>query len=243
MDSRMKWLAEDKIAHRGYHNSRYPENSMGAFKRAIDHGFSIELDIHMLSDGEIVVYHDDNLKRVTGVDKDIEKCTYEEIKNLKLLDSNENIPLFKDVLNEVNGKVGIMIELKTRGKAGPLEEKTYEMLKNYKGRYIIQSFNPFSVAWFYKNAPEIVRGQLSGYFKDDDLSLVSRVLLRNYLLNFLSKPDFINYDINYLHRLPIKLIRCKGKFVFGWTARSKTEFCDALNRCENAVFEDFNPCE
>lgn len=242
MDSRMKWLAEDKIAHRGYHNSKYPENSMGAFKRAIDHGFSIELDIHMLLDGEIVVFHDDNLKRVTGVDKDIEKCTYKEIKNLKLLHSDETIPLFQDVLDEVNGKVGIMIELKNMKKAGSLEEKTFEMLKNYKGRLIIQSFNPLSVAWFHKNAPKIIRGQLSGYFKNDKLSVVSKLLLRNYLLNFLSKPDFVNYDINYLHRLPIKLLRAKGKFVFGWTARSKTEYCDALKRCENAVFEDFNPC-
>ncbi|GMQ61030.1 glycerophosphodiester phosphodiesterase family protein [Vallitalea maricola] len=243
MDSRMKWLAEDKIAHRGYHNSRYPENSMGAFKRAIDHGFSIELDIHILLDGEIVVYHDDNLKRVTGVDKDIEKCTYEEIKNLKLLDSNETIPLFKDVLDEVNGKVGIMIEFKNGGKAGCLEEKTYKMLKNYKGRFIIQSFNPFSVAWFHKNAPEIIRGQLSGNFKDDNLSLLAKIILRNCLLNFLSKPDFVNYDINYLHKLPIKILKRRGKFIFGWTARNKTEYDNALNKCKNAVFEDFNPCE
>lgn len=241
MDERMKWLVDEKIAHRGYHNNQYPENSMGAFKRALDHGFGIELDVHIIKDGNVVVFHDDNLKRVTGVDKDIEEYTYNEIKDLKLFNSDEVIPLFEDVLSEVNGKVGIMVELKNAGKIGPLEEKTYDLLKNYKGHYIVQSFNPFSVAWFKNNAPEIIRGQLAGYFENDKLAWIKKFLLRNFLLNRYSKPHFVNYDINYLNRLPIKVLRRKGTEIFGWTARTQKEYDIALKKCINAVFEDFNP--
>ncbi|GKX29244.1 glycerophosphoryl diester phosphodiesterase [Vallitalea longa] len=241
MEKRMKWLAEDKIAHRGYHNDKYPENSIGAFRRAIDYGFSIELDIHLLLDGEIVVFHDDNLKRVTEIDKDIEKCTYEDIRNIKLMNTQEKIPLFQDVLNEVDGKVGIMVELKNRGKAGALEEKAYDMLKKYKGRFVVQSFNPLSMEWFHKNAPHIVRGQLAGYFKHEKVSLITKIALRNLLLNCLSKPDFVNYDIDYLDRLPIKILKLKGKFLFGWTAKNEIEYENALGVCKNVVFENFNP--
>lgn len=242
MDARMKWLVEEKIAHRGYHNRKtIPENSMGAFKSAIDKGFGIELDIHILKDGKVVVFHDDNLKRMTGVDKDIEDCSYEEIKELNLLDTNERIPLFKDVLEVVNGNVGIMVELKNSGKAGRLEEKTYEMLKNYKGNFIVQSFNPFSVAWFKDNAPEIIRGQLSGFYKNNELSWIKKFLLRNFMFNWLSKPHFVNYDIAYLNKLPIRVLTSRNKVVFGWTARSQKEYDEALKTCVNAVFEDFDP--
>lgn len=241
MDKKMKWLAEDKIAHRGYHNDKYPENSMGAFRRAVRYGFSIELDIHLLLDGVIIVFHDDNMKRLTGIDRDIEKCTYQDIKDINLFDTQEKIPLFQDVLNEIDGKVGIMVELKTRGRAGALEEKAYDMLKKYKGRYVVQSFNPLSMEWFYKNAPDIVRGQLSGYFKKEEISSIGKFALRNLLLNCLSRPDFINYDINYLDRLPIKILKRKGKFLFGWTAKNEIEYEEALKICNNVVFENFNP--
>lgn len=241
MDKRMRWLVEEKIAHRGYHNSQYPENSMGAFKRAMEHGYGIELDIHILKDGNVIVFHDDNLKRLTGVDKDIAKCTYGEIKDLKLYDTEERIPLLKDVLAEVNGKFGIMVELKNSVKVGRLEEKTYALLKNYKGDFIVQSFSPFSVAWFKKNAPEFARGQLAGSFKGEQVAWYKKILLRNFMLNGMSKPDFVNYDVRYLDRFIIKLLKRRGKVIFGWTARSQKEYDAALKTCINAVFEDFTP--
>ena len=241
MNNKMKWLLEDKIAHRGYHNDIYPENSMASFRRAIEYGFSIELDVHILLDNRVAVFHDDNLYRMTGMNKKIEQCTYAEIRDLKLLNTSETIPLLQDVLKEINGKVGVMIELKNDKRAGLLEENTYKIVKKYKGKYIIQSFNPLSLAWYRKNAPYIIRGQLSGYFKEDDMSIFLKILLRNLLLNFISKPDFINYDINYIDRLPIKILKLKGKYILGYIAKNKIQYKNALHICDNVLFEDFDP--
>ena len=94
------------IAHRGIHNNlNIPENSIKSFKRAISKNIPIELDIHLTSDDKLVVFHDDNLIRMTGLYKKIRKCTYDEISKLKLLNTNEVIPLLSDVLDLINGKV------------------------------------------------------------------------------------------------------------------------------------------
>lgn len=235
------WLVKKNISHRGFHNGEnIPENSMKAFDAAIENDFAIELDVHILMDENVVVFHDDNLKRMTGVDKVIEKCTYDEISQLKLFNSDEKIPLFKDVLELVNGKVELLIELKSFIKAGRLEEKTYELLKDYEGEYAIQSFNPFSVGWFKRNASNIIRGQLSGSYKGGGLTIIVKFLLRNLLLNLISKPDFINYEIEYLNTLPIILQKRRKKLIVGWTARNEKEYKIALNKCKNVVFEGFN---
>ena len=74
--------------HRGfYDNRKIPENSLLAFKKCLEEKMPIELDLHLLKDGNIVVFHDDNLKRMTGLDKKLKDCTYEDIKDLKLLAS------------------------------------------------------------------------------------------------------------------------------------------------------------
>jgi glycerophosphoryl diester phosphodiesterase len=234
------WLETKGIAHRGFHNNiDAPENSIKAFERAIEFGYAIELDIHILLDNNIVVFHDDNLIRLTGIDKLIEDCTYDEISNLNLQDSQEKIPLFKDVLTLVDGKVELLIELKNRGKVGRLEKKTYDLLKQYRGEYAIQSFNPYSVGWFYNNAPSVIRGQLSGSYRKEKLSMVTKFLLKNLLLNSVSKPNFINYEIKYLDSFPLKLQKLRGKLILGWTAKSEEEYKEALHYCNNAVFEGF----
>lgn len=238
----MKWLADELITHRGYHNGKdIVENSMGAFREALKNGFGIELDIHATKDGKVVVFHDDTLTRMTGVNKVVEECTYNEIKSLTLLETDEHIPLLKDVLKEVNGKVGIMIELKNMGAPGILEEKTYELLKDYSGDFIVQSFNPLSLGWFVKNAPEFIRGQLAGSFKGEKLAWYKKFLLRNYLLNYISKPHFVNYDLRAINSLSIKWLRMRGRIIFGWTARTMEEYNDGRAKCINVVFECFDP--
>ena len=241
MSNNINWLFSMKIAHRGYHSAETaPENSIKAFENAIKEGFAIELDIHILKDNNIVVFHDDSIERMTGYNKNIEDCTFNEIKEIKLLGTEEKIPLFSDVLALVKGKVPLMIELKNSGKARSLEQHTYELLKKYSGDYVIQSFNPFSLGWFKKNAPQIIRGQLSGSFKDVDLQFYKKFLLRNLLLNKISKPHFINYEIEYLSSLAVKIQKLKGIPILGWTARNEKTYKAAIKQCENVVFEGFN---
>lgn len=238
----MKWLINMYVAHRGYHWHReVPENSIQSFEDAIKEGFAIELDLHITKDNKVIVFHDDTLERMTGVNKKVKDCTYDELKELRLFDTEQRIPLFSETLELVHGKVPLMVELKNKGKVGRLEAETYKLLKPYKGEYVIQSFNPYSVGWFKNNAPHIPRGQLSGSFDGEKLSVYKKVLLSNMLLNNVSKPDFINYEINYLHKLPAKYKKQSELPLLGWTARSEEKFIEAMKTCQNVVFEGFNP--
>ena len=175
----LSFLESNLIAHRGFFDNAngIPENSMIAFERAIENSYIIELDVHLLKDGKIVVFHDDNLGRMTGVDKKIKDCTYEDIKNLRLLKTNEKIPLFEDVLRLVDGRVAILIELKYDVKVGLLEQKILPMLHKYTGKYAVQSFNPMTIMWFRKNAPQIIRGQLAIVFLKSKMYYIKRYII------------------------------------------------------------------
>lgn len=141
------------IAHRGIHdNKEIPENSMKAFKLAFDKKYNIEFDIHVTKDSKLVIFHDDNLERMTGVDKNIEDLTLDEISKLRLLDTNERIPEFKDLLDLVSGKVLLDIEIKSTKKVKLVCKLVLEELENYNGEILLKSFNPFIVKELKKNS-------------------------------------------------------------------------------------------
>lgn len=235
------WIVNQKIAHRGLHNEKYPENSIGAFKNAIKYGFAIELDVHLISTGELVVIHDHTLDRTTNKTGSVENLKGEEIKDIILTGTKEKLPTLKEVLEIVDGKVPLMIEIKNVGKVGELESKLYEMLKEYKGEYAVQSFNPLSLKWFKENAPEILRGQLSGYFKGEkSISFITKFLLKRMLLNGASKPHFINYDLEYI---PNKYVqKYKNIPLLAYTIRDEKSLEYAnKNNVSNVIFENFIP--
>jgi len=228
------------IAHRGFfdNNNGIPENSIIAFKRAIDCNYSIEFDVHLLKDGNIIVFHDDNLNRMTGIDKSVKNCTYDEIKNLKLLDTNQTIPLLKDVLNLIDGKVTILIELKYDVKVGLLEEKLLKILREYNGKYAVQSFNPKSVYWFKKNAPNIIRGQLSCSFTKTKMSKLKRYFMSNMIFNCITKPDFISYNYETIDKILPKIKN--GMKLLVWTVRNKETYEKNVKYCNNLICEKFD---
>ena len=193
------------IAHRGVHdNKNTPENSLKAFYKALIEKYPIELDIQLTKDNEIVVFHDKNLKRMTGVDKNVSDLTLDEIKKLKLLNTNEQIPTLDEVLKLVNGKVLLDIEIKPTDKYKEICALLNEKLKNYKGDVLVKSFDYRIPRWFKKNNPNIKRGLL--------LSDTNHCMLR--LLT--CKPDFLaiskKCDIKpFLKKYPILLWTIKGK--------------------------------
>ena len=194
----INFLKTNLIAHRGYHNNEIKENTLEAFKKAIDNNYIIELDVHILKDGNVVVFHDDNLKRLTGIDKKIKDTTYEEIKNLNLLNTKQRIPLLKEVLKIVNGKVPLLIELKYDTKVGMLEDKVLEILQKYNGLYALQSFNPRTLIYLKKKNPNIPRGILVSDYKNTKINIIKKIILKKMLLNSIIKPDFISVNYNYL---------------------------------------------
>ena len=207
------------IAHRGVHdNKSTPENSIKAFYKAVIKKYPIELDIQLTKDNEIVVFHDKNLKRMTGLDKDVEDLTLSEIKKLKLLDTNEHIPTLDEVLKLVNGKVLLDIEIKPTDKYKEICALLNEKLKDYKGDVLVKSFDYRIPKWFKKNNPNIKRGLL--------LSDTNHCILRLLLC----KPDFLAISKkckinNFIKKYPILL----------WTIKDTKEFNDYENTTTNFI--------
>jgi len=233
------FLMQNLIAHRGKHNIKKGiiENTINAFKEAIENKYIIELDVHVLKDNSVVVFHDDDLKRMTGIDKKLCETTYEEIRKLKLQDTDNYIPLLKEVLNLVDGKVPIIISLKNDTKVGRLEKETIKVLKEYKGKYAIKSFNPLRVLWFKINYPEIIRGQLAARFKKDKMNFVKKIFLRNMWFNFITKPDFVSYNVDSFPNRYIEKYKGK-KIILGWTVRNREQMIKAKKYCDNFICEN-----
>ena len=230
-------------AHRGLHDNETdaPENSMAAFKKAVDAGYGIELDVQMTKDGQVVVTHDFHLRRNCGVDAQVNELTYEELKQYPIMKSDERIPLFKDFLELVDGKVPLVVELKCRNGKDPIAAEADKILKDYKGVYCIESFDPRVLLWYKANCPDVIRGQLSGNLnKEENVKSSMKVvywLLTHLLLNVATRPDFIAYDIRYSGELSRKLCRLMGAPAVAWTVRTEDEYEKAKKEYDLFIFE------
>ena len=228
------------FAHRGLHkkDKTVPENSLAAFERASAYGYGMELDVQLSKDGQVVVFHDDTLNRVCGVDSRVDEKTYDELRQMSLCGSTQTIPLFSEVLKTVRGRGPLIVELKNGKRNEELCEKTYALLSKYSGEYCIESFNPFIVRWFKKNAPEVIRGQLANPPKDynGEVGPITAVILGNCLLNFLSRPQFIAYKITP-KPFTVKLCEALGAMKVAWTSHDwvNEKFYDAV------IFEFYKP--
>lgn len=240
MDLFNSWLVQQPIAHRGLHDKVSPENSLSAFQKAIDAGYPIELDVQLIADGTVVVFHDSSLSRLTDNDGYLKFLNKADLDLLTLKDSKEKIPTFQEVLELVNGQVPLLIEIKSEGKVGELEKKVIEMLKAYNGEYAICSFNPYVLEYFYKHAPDIPRGQLAGFLKGEKLSFFKKHVLKRMLLNKkISHPNYISYEAK---RLPNRFVkRYKSLPLLAWTIRSESEYLKVVKYCDNVIFEGFEP--
>ncbi|MBE5827566.1 MAG: glycerophosphodiester phosphodiesterase [Butyrivibrio sp.] len=242
-------------AHRGLHdnNTDAPENSMAAFKKAVDGGYGIECDVQLTRDGIPVIFHDFTLKRVARYENDrqaevkgkVIDYTYDELQELVLLGSNERIPKFEDFLKMVDGRVPLIIELKIERGDLRVCGEAWKFLKDYKGVYCIESFNPLGVWWFKHNHPDIMRGQLSDEFhkdKPEEFKGVLYFVLTRLLFNFLTKPDFIAFNRNYPKSISMQLCRRLYKCTTAaWTVKSQEQLRQAREDFDIYIFDSFIP--
>lgn len=186
-------------AHRGLHGAGVPENSLAAFREAVLHGYGIELDLQLSRDGEIMVFHDYNLDRMTGKNALLTDLDAEELRTLSLGGTDEKIPFFKEVLELVDGRIPLLIELKGESATDMrLCVAVEKLLRGYAGPYCVESFNPMQLRWWKKNRPDVLRGQLvTNLVKKKDGTFSKKpvdYLLSGMLLNVCSRPDFIAAD-------------------------------------------------
>lgn len=231
-------------AHRGLHGKGLPENSMGAFRAALENGYGIELDIHLLADGNLAVMHDSTLLRTTGAAGVIEDLTTADLKNYRLEGTDEIIPEFKQVLELFAGKAPLVVELKVHeGNYAAVTEAACKMLDSYNGVYCMESFDPRCLMWLKKNRPDVIRGQLAeDYFASKaKLPFVLKVVLSNHLGNFLTKPDFVAFRYCDRHSTLSNLF-CMGHMTgVSWTVQTQEEFDAAVKEGWVPIFEGFRP--
>lgn len=233
-------------AHRGLHGKGVPENSMAAFKAALEAGYGIELDVHLLKDGNLAVIHDSLLNRTTGQAGRIEDLTTGDLANYHLEGTQQTIPEFSQVLDLLQGKIPMIIELKpVDNNHDALAQTACAMLRGYTGPYCMESFDPRCVAAVKRASSEVIRGQLAENFMKtrNDMGDFMRFAMTHCLGNILSRPDFIAYKFADRERslspmLCRKLWKAEG---VAWTIRSQEDFDTAVAEGWIPIFEGFRP--
>jgi glycerophosphoryl diester phosphodiesterase len=231
-----KWMYEKPAAHRGFHDNKVaPENSLLAIKKAVDAGYNIEFDVHMTKSKVLVVHHDFSIKRTTGLDMDITDIDTNNLEQYKLFGTNEHIPTFDDVLNTVDGKVNLIVEIKPIRRGQNLKEVVdaiLDRLSKYNGVYCLESFDLRVVDYLHKNYPDKVLGQLyEGDFAPQ------RWLC--FACNQHKKVDFLAICIKNANLKKYAKIRKKypEKVFVTWTVRTLEQQQTALKLCDSYIFE------
>ena len=241
----LKQLQKFSYAHRGLHGNGIPENSMAAFRAALEKGYGIELDIHLMADGELAVIHDTSLKRTAGVDVKITDLTTADLENYRLEGTEEKIPLFSQVLELYAGKAPLSIELKADGNHRALVEAACRAMEGYTGAYCMESFDPRCILELKKNHPQVIRGQLSENFLRSDVKLnpALKFAMTHNLLNFATKPDFVAYDFGTRKTTPSNFICRRIWDMQGvtWTLRNAGDHEQALKEDWLPIFEHYEP--
>lgn len=241
----MAELKKWRYAHRGLHDAQKPENSLAAFRAAKEMGFGVELDVHLLADGNLAVLHDSQLKRVTGREGILEELTTDQLKDFCLAGTQETIPEFRQVLELFAGEVPLIVELKTHNRNhAQLTRAVCDMLADYPGAYCLESFDPFCLYWLKKNRSDIIRGQLAwnAVQKDKTYPWLARWITSFYLENSLTRPDFIAYSFEDRKNLSNALCRrVWGLAGVSWTLRTREDFHTAVQEGWIPIFEGFLP--
>ncbi|MGI6153020.1 MAG: glycerophosphodiester phosphodiesterase family protein [Christensenellaceae bacterium] len=248
-----QWLASYSYAHRGLHKKGCPENSLLAFERAADAGYAVEMDIQKTADGKVVVFHDRDLRRMTGESGKVSDYTLQELKRLRLEGTGQQIPTLEEALMQIRGRVPVLVEIKNAGKAGEFEQAVYKTLKGYSGLYAVQSFFPMTLRWFKKNAPEVCRGRLMMDIRPTLTGIKNRVFkyvsekalywAQKFNLNVFCRPNFVCCEISKPDLPFISKIRKRGAPVFAWTVGSEEQMKTLSPHFDGMIFEGFRPPE
>lgn len=232
------------VAHRGlWSPAGPPENSLAAFEAACQAGYGIELDVQLSSDGEAMVFHDTDLRRMTGRSGRIADVTAADLSEMPLAGSDERIPSLVDTLALVGRRAFVQVELKTpAGEVGPLEQRVYEILIDHAGPVAVIGFNPYSHAWFADRHPKVLRGLDSYSYAGGDARRMASDQRRAYARLehvAIARPHFLALGLDMLPSLEAAGMRERGMPVVAWTVRSPEQWEKVRDCCDNLIFEGF----
>ena len=226
----MNWLNKLPIAHRGLHsnaNNIY-ENTKESFLAAVNENYAIECDVVLSKDHEVVVFHDENLKRLCNLDKNVSSLTMNELRSLKIYESNSNIISLDEMLHVVSAHVPIIIEIK--GKFNPfIEERIQEIIRSYEGPIALKTFNLKSVEWLIKFLPYVYKGLVI----DSNTNNFEAILDLNI--------DFVSCDIEFIESNLVDRLKKKGLPIITWTVDNEDKKKKANLIADNIIFENIRP--
>jgi glycerophosphoryl diester phosphodiesterase len=227
-DLRDTWLMRTPIAHRGLHAAveGRPENSLAAFERACALGFPAELDVRLTRDGQVVVFHDRALRRMTGARGRVEDRDVADLRGLRLQRTSQRIPLLAEVLERVDGRVPLLVELKAGAPPAALEAAVLDALRGYGGEVAIQSFQ-------LRTVRELDRREAP--------RAVGHLWRRRTTPAAGERVAFVGCHVDGVPRRAVRRRRDAGKVVLAWTVRSPEQAERALRFVDNYIFEGFVP--
>ncbi|MEX2519329.1 MAG: glycerophosphodiester phosphodiesterase family protein [Paracoccaceae bacterium] len=237
------------LAHRGLHDRAggVIENSRAAVKAAVTAGYGIEIDLQLSADGEAMVFHDDDLPRLTGESGPLSAKTAAELARAPLLGSDETIPTLAEILSLVGGRAPLLIEIKDQSRAmsaidGALERRAAALLASYAGPVALMSFNPASVAACRDAAPAIPRGRTTCAFEEGEWAGLPAV--RRAALARIDDLDalgcrFISHQHDQLESEPVRRVKAAGAHVLCWTIRNADQETAARRIAANITFEGY----
>ncbi|THD74082.1 phosphodiesterase [Thalassobius vesicularis] len=237
------------IAHRAYHDKAAGrvENSPAAIRAAVEAGYGIEIDLQLSADGQAMVFHDYDLKRLTGQPGPIRGKTAAELGQITLTGGNDTIPTFAQVLEMVAGRVPLLVEIKDQDGAmganvGQLERAAAEAAQGYDGPLAFMSFNPNSVLQMAILAPDIPRGLTTSAYTQQDWQLLparTRDKLREIPDYDSTGSCFISHEAADLERPRVADLKRRGAAVLCWTIRSPQAEAKAREVAQNVTFEGY----
>ena len=229
------WLTSVEYAHRGLHGPGTPENSRTAFAEAIDRGMGIEVDIQKSADRRAVVFHDFDLDRLTGERGPVAERTADDLAQITLAGSAETIPSLRAVLDQVAGRVPLLIEIKTRARdrVAELCRAVRSDLASYTGPHAVIGFDPRVLAWFARHSAQTPRGL--SYRAERGRGVALR--LRRHLALWRARPHFLTHDLAGLPDPFARAQRTRGLPLVAWTATTAAQRERALVAADAVIVE------
>lgn len=231
------------FSHRGLHDAQAPENTKAAFERSLSYGLGYEFDVQLTKDDQLVVHHDFDGRRSFKQTIRLDELSLSDLRQYRLFETNQTIMTLQELLKLTDGKVRLILEIKTEKKAAYISSLVAEALDDYSGEVVIESFHPMVLWWFRRHRPNYLRGQLSYDSYRSEPSL-RNFLLSNYFFNFLARPHFAAHAFedrkhcglriqHWLHRTPLVV----------YTIKSQADQRIAQQMFPTIIFEDYLPEE
>lgn len=237
------------VAHRGLHGPGIPENSLAAAQAAIDAGYGIELDIQPAQDGTPMVFHDYDLRRLTGADGLVAALDPAALSGTRLLGTDQPVPTLRQFLDLVAGRVPLLIEIKDQDMSlgpdiGTLHDRVAADLQDYTGPVAVMSFNPHVVAAFHRIAPHVPVGLTTCGYEDEDWPGIPEEK-RSHLagINDFDQVGacFISHDKADLANPRVDALKAQGVPILCWTITNASEETLARRVADNITFEGYRP--